>query len=256
LLRGLYLSATGMVVQELRQDVITNNLANAATNGFKVETATIQSFPEMLLQRLEKGRVTPLGYFSPGVMVDRIHTNYTPGPLEETGRATDLALVDTAGSTPPAFFTVQAGGTEAYTRGGSFQVDAYGFLVTPEGYPVQGEYGAVYVGTTNFKVDSGGQVLVNGQVVDRLRIVTFDAQTLPLLQRQGNNLFTAPQGVQPLLAANFQVRQGWLEKANVNVAREMVDMLAVLRSYEANQKAIQAADQTLGKSVNEVGSLR
>ncbi|KYH32643.1 flagellar hook-basal body protein [Neomoorella mulderi] len=256
MLRGLYLSATGMVVQELRQDVITNNLANASTGGFKSETATIQSFPEMLLQRLEKGRATPVGYFSPGVMVDRIHTNYASGPLEETGRPTDLALLDTAAGTPPAFFAVQTGGNEAYTRSGSFQVDADGFLVTPEGYQVQGQYGAVYVGTTNFKVDSSGQVLVNGQVIDQLRIVTFDAQTLPLLQRQGNNLFTAPQGVQPVPAANFQVRQGWLEKANVNVAREMVDMLAVLRTYEANQKAIQAADQTLGKSVNEVGSLR
>ncbi|MBC7323879.1 MAG: flagellar hook-basal body complex protein, partial [Moorella sp. (in: Bacteria)] len=164
MLRGLYLSATGMVTQELRQEVISNNLANATTSGYKSETATLQTFPEMLLQRLAEGRATPVGYFSPGVMVDRIHTNFAPGPLEATGRTTDLALAQPGpAGTPPAFFTVQAGDTVAYTRNGSFRVDADGFLVTAEGYPVLGDYGAVYVGTASFKVDAGGQVLVDGQ---------------------------------------------------------------------------------------------
>ncbi|PRR70244.1 flagellar hook-basal body protein [Neomoorella humiferrea] len=254
MLRGLYLAATGMVVQEIRQDVIANNLANATTGGYKAQTAAVGTFPEMLLQRMEEGRSAPVGYFAPGVMLDQIYTNFAPGPLEETNRSTDLALIDAPGETP-AFFTVQAGDTEAYTRNGSFHVDARGFLVTAEGYPVQGERGAVYVGTAAFKVDGDGRVLVDGQVIDRLRVVTFPGENLQLLEGRGDGLFYAPAGVQPLPAA-AQIKQGWLERANVDLAREMVDMLAVMRIYEANQKAIQAADQTLGKSVNEVGSLR
>ncbi|MDN5344680.1 MAG: flagellar basal-body rod protein FlgF [Clostridia bacterium] len=256
MIRGLYMSATGMIVQEMRQDVIGNNLVNATTSGFKGETATTQPFPEMLLYRLGEGRATPVGNLGPGVMVDGVHTNYAPGVLEETGRSTDLALVQAGGGENLAFFTVQVGAGVAYTRNGSFHMDADGFLVTPEGHYLQGPYGPVYAGTPNFQVNGSGQVLVNGQVVDQLQIVTFARQDLPRLQRQGDNLFTAPQGVQPGSAAGVQVRQGWLEKANVDVTREMVDMLAVLRAYEANQRAIQAEDQTLGKSVNEVGSLR
>jgi len=256
MLRGLYLAATGMVTQEIRQDVIGNNLANATTSGFKSETATLQSFPEMLLQRLDKHQATPVGPFSAGVMVDAIHTQFASGPLAATGRMTDLALVDAAGATP-AFFTVQAGADLAYTRCGAFKIDADGFLVTAEGYPLQGDYGSVYVGSGHFKVDQSGQVLVNDQVVDRLWLASFDAAALNQLRRQGDNVFIAPPEAAPQpAAAGTQVKQGWVEQANVDVTREIVDMLAVLRAYEANQKAIQAEDQLLGKSVNEVGSLK
>lgn len=243
-----------MVVQEIRQEVISNNLANVATGGYKSQAATLRSFPEVLLYSLQKERVTPIGYYSHGVMVDRIYSNWAPGTLEETGRTTDMALVQPRGDTLPAFFAVQVGTGEAYTRNGEFRVDANGFLVTPEGYPLQGLYDAIYTDTADFKVDSSGQVIVEGQVIDRLRVVTFDNPVL--LQRQGDNLFVAPRGVQPLMAVDYQVKQGWLEKANVDVTRELVDVLAVLRAYEANQKVIQAIDQALGKSVNELGSIR
>ena len=274
MLRGLYLASTGMLVQEMRQDVISNNLANATTPGFKGETATVRSFPEMLLQRMADNKATPIGPFSPGVMLDGIHTNFTPGTLTETGQATDLALMQPGVGVTPAFFTVRTPGGLAYTRNGNFHLDANGVLVTAEGYPVQGQSGDItfrdqYTNELmldpHFKVDSNGQIIMhlpNQQgrqqeyPLDSLQIATFANAALPLLQRQGDNLFTAPAGVQPLPAANVQVKQGWLEQANIDPAREIVDMLSVLRSYEANQKVIQTEDQTLGKSVNEVGSLR
>lgn len=274
MLRGLYLTAMGMVAQEMRQDVISNNLANATTPGFKGETATIRSFPEVLLQRLAGNEAAPIGPFSPGVMIDGIHTNFTPGALTETGQATDLALVQPGVGVTPAFFTVRTPGGLAYTRNGNFHLDASGLLVTAEGYPVQGQNGDItfrdqftneLMLDPHFKVDSSGRVIIHwpgpqGQQqeypLDSLQITTFANTDLPLLQRQGDHLFTAPPGVQPLPAANVQVKQGWLEQANIDPTREMVDMLSVLRSYEANQKVIQTEDQTLGKSVNEVGSLR
>jgi len=253
MLRGLYQSATGMLTMEIRQKEISNNIANANTTGFKSQKTTFRTFPEVLLYRLSKDKITPIGHYTHGVMVDRMHTNFTQGPLEQTGHNTDLAFVDPPG-TQPAFWTVQAGDTEAYTRNGEFRVDADGFLVTLEGYTVQGQYGAVYVGTDDFQVDLKGQIIVEGQVVDQLRVVTFD--DLSLLQRRGNNLYTSAPGVVPLTPANYQIKQGWLEKSNIDIAGEMIDMLAVVRTFGMNQKLVQAADQVLGKSVNEIGRLR
>lgn len=253
MLRGLYQAATGMVVQQLRQEVISNNLVNAGSSGFKSQAATLRSFPEILLYRIQRDQVASVGYHSSGVMVDRTYSNWAPGVLEETGGAGHLALVEHGADALPSFFAVRAENGEAYTRNGEFQVNSDGFLVSNEGYFLQGLYGDTYVGTTDFKIDDSGQVMIGEQLVDRLQILTFANPAL--LQRQGNSLFVAPPGVQPLPAVNYQVKQGWLEKANVDVTRELVDMLAILRAYEANQKAIQAVDQTLGKSVNEVGSI-
>lgn len=253
MLRGLYQAATGMMAQELRQEVISNNLVNANSNGYKSQSATLRSFPEVLLYRLHEKSAKPIGYFNYGVMLDRTYSNWAAGTLEETGANTHLALTEAGADALPTFFVVQGSTGEAYTRNGEFQVDADGYLVTAEGYILQGEYDLVYVGSNDFTVDSSGQVIVDGEVVNWLQIVTFADPAL--LQRQGNGLFTAPEGVQPLAANHYQVRQGWLEKSNVDVTRELVDMMAVMRAYEANQKVIQAVDQTLAKSVNEIGRM-
>lgn len=254
MLRGLYQAATGMLAQELRQEVVSNNLANVNSSGYKSQAATMRSFPEVLLYRLHENSATPIGYHSHGVMLDRTYSNWDAGMLEETGVTTHLALMEAGAESLPSFFAVQGAAGEVYTRNGEFRVDGDGFLVTAEGYTVQGQYGLVYVGGNDFTVDSTGQVIIAGEVVDQLRVVTFADPAL--LQRQGNSLFIASAGVQPLEAANYQVRQGWLEKANVDVTRELVDILAIMRAYEANHKVIQAVDQTLAKSVNEIGSLR
>ncbi|MBE3580463.1 MAG: flagellar hook-basal body protein [Thermoanaerobacteraceae bacterium] len=253
MLRGLHLAATGMVAQQMRQEVISHNLANASTAGFKAETVPQRSFPELLLARMEAGVPnTPVGPFSPGVLVDELVTDFSPGPLEETGRPTDLALVDRPGS-PPAFFAVLVEGETRYTRNGNFTLGPAGELQTHDGYPVLGEQGPVVVGQEGWYVDSQGGVWVGGTLVDRLLLVTFDDPHQ--LEREEGLLFVAPPGLLPQAAAT-EVKQGFLEKANLNAVNEIVNMLAALRAYEAGQKVIQVQDELLGKCVNEIGSLR
>jgi len=254
MLRGLYLAATGMVAHQLKQETISHNLANAATAGYKAAYATQRSFPEFLLMRLE-GRYSPgeVGTFSPGVMVDGVEVDFSPGPLEETGRSTDLALVDRAGQ-PPSFFAVQVGGEIRYTRNGHFRVGSTGYLETAEGYPVLGESGPLRVGEGRWRVDSQGRVWVEEQEVDRLLLRSFGQPQA--LQRLENNLFAAPAGALPQVVAEVEVKQGFLEKPNLDAVREIVDMLAALRTYEAGQKVIQVQDELLGKVVNELGSVR
>ncbi|MGI9951193.1 flagellar hook-basal body protein [Moorellaceae bacterium AZ2] len=254
MLRGLHLAATGMVAQQMRQEVISHNLANASTAGFKAETVPQRSFLELLLARIEAGAPgTPIGPFSPGVLVDELVTDFSPGPLEETGRPTDLALVDRPGS-PPAFFAVLVEGETRYTRNGNFTLGPGGSLQTQDGFPVLGQNGPVVVGEEEWQIDSQGGVWVGGTLVDRLLVVTFDDPRQ--LERGEGLLFTAPPGLPPQAVAVAEVKQGFLEKSNLNAVNEIVNMLAALRAYEAGQKVIQVQDELLGKCVNEVGSLR
>ncbi|MGB9660821.1 MAG: flagellar hook-basal body protein [Moorellaceae bacterium] len=255
MLRGLHLTATGMVAQQLRQEVISHNLANADTPGFKAELARLESFPPFLLSRMAGQSVEAnIGDLYPGVMVDTLVTDFRPGPLEETGRPTDLALVDNPESAP-TFFAVQVGEEVRYTRDGSFRLGPEGILETKDGYPVLGQSGPVRVGEAGWQVDARGGVWLDGALVDNLLVVTFaDPQRL---QKSGDNLFQAPPDLEATeVAEGTQVKQGFLEKSNLDVVRETVNMLAALRAYEAGQKLVQVQDDLLGKTVNEVGALR
>jgi flagellar basal-body rod protein FlgF len=254
MIRGLYQTASGMIAQQVRQEVIGENLANARTPGFKGQTVTMRTFPELMLYRMAGKQAQPLAPYVHGVMAYGLHINFAPGALQQTGRSTDLALVSTRSDAPPAFFAVQAGGQERFTRHGGFRVDGEGFLVTPQGYQVLGEDGPLWIGQQEFTVTADGRVLIDDDVIGQLAIVAF-AQP-GLLQRQGENLFTAPPAAGLEIARDYTVQQGFLEGANVDLVGELVQMLSVLRSFEAGQKTIWAMDSILGQAVNEIGRVK
>lgn len=249
MIRGLYTSASGMLAESVRNDVTANNLANANTTGYKKDTAIIASFPDMLLYRLNdqrKGEVQPpaIGKLGTGALVDEVITDHGEGQLKETSSFFDLAI---AGD---GYFTVETPAGQRYTRNGSFSLNRDGYLVTNQGYYVLGQAGRIRA-DGEFKVDNNGNVFVNGGQTDTLRIVTFaDPRQLTKI---GDTLFTAAQqGDQ----TNARVVQKYLETSNINPITEMVNMIAIMRAYEANQKAIQAHDSTLDKAVNSVGSVK
>ena len=220
MLRGLYTSTAGMDVQQAKVENISNNMANAATPGYKKDELLIQSFPQQLLieqggPKRKDGLPLPnpaarIGSLGTGALITGSVTDYTPGTLQETGNQTDMAIRG------PGFFAVtdpagggpygQAAGQAQqelpvadpardqvfYTRSGFFKVDREGYLTLNERYRVLGEAGAIKVGSGEFSVSPDGTIEAGGTVVDRLRVVEFD--DLNSLSKEGEGLFTAPEG--------------------------------------------------------------
>lgn len=248
MIRGLYTAAGGMMVEAARQETITNNLANSETSGFKKDLALQRSHAEQTVIRTGDGRQpVPIGTLGLGAVVDRIYTSYEQGSLQETGRTLDVAL------TGDGFFAVATPQGTRYTRNGAFSLDAGRRLVTDQGHPVLGTAGPIVLGEGELTVDQHGRIYVDGVFADKIEISSFaDAGQL---RKAGHSLFAAAEGQEGTPFAG-QVRQGFLENANVQVVQEMVRMIAALRAYETNQRVIQAQDEILGKAANEVGSLR
>ena len=249
--RGFYIAGTGMMLQRRLMENITNNIANADTTGYKKEHLVSHTFDEVLLERLNDthvvGYTRAVGPMNYGVQIDQLYINYDQGGLEGTGRSTDIALLGNV------FFVMQTPEGERYTRTGAFYIDDQGFLVDGEGNFLLGENGPINVGGLNFRVDEYGGVWVNNDYVTRIRVASFaDNETL---RKQGSNLFFA-QAAPEANAQPFRMRQGFLETSNVEIAREMVDMLSVFRTYETNQRMLSMIDETVGKAVNEIGRLR
>ena len=274
MIRGLYTGASGMVAQMHRINTISNNLANVDLTGYKRDTAIHKAFPELLLRRMNDDGVykfpigsvdtTPIvGKIGTGVELNEVYTDFTQGPLRETGNAFDFAL-DGFG-----FFSAQVDGTTKYTRNGTFLLNPEGYLVTKGGDLVLGENGPIQIKKNNFVVDEQGNVYQNArlapgdtrlismqenewediELVDRLRIVDFKRRRH--LRKAGDSFWESTPESGPGRSARPRVRQGFLEGANVNPVTEMVNMIEVHRSYEANQKLIQTEDTLLSKLINE-----
>lgn len=254
MIRGLYISATGMTAQELNQNRVSNNLANAGTAGYKKDTHVFRTFREVLLQRVERSpsgaasRVN-IGTTNYGTMVDETRTDFSDGLLQETGRALDVALVGRG------MFTVETERGLRFTRDGSFHLDSEGYLVTAGGDYVLGYQGLINLAGEEFHITPEGEIVAaDGWIIDRLLLADFE--DWQRLVKEGNNYFVAPEEVNIAPAEQVTVKQGFLEKANINLVQEIVDLITITRIYEANQKAIQAQDEMLGKSVNELGNVR
>jgi len=253
-IRGLYTAAAGMMVKQVQSDVISQNLANVSTPGYRRDQVAVASFPEMLMARLnDSPSPVPLGFVATGCVVEEISTSQREGIIEETGNPLDLALRG------DAYFVVRdAQGNVFYTRDGGLMLDQEGRLVTSDGFAVlgeiDGEWVEVYVPDGHLEVTKEGVLhgaqTIDGRVVSNLALVAGPAPG-EVWQKRGSSLFQSPTAPAP--ARNFQVFQGFREISNVNPVQEMVNLIAVLRAYEANQKVIQVMDTTLDKAVNEVG---
>lgn len=278
MLRGFYSAAAGMLSQQRRTEMLTNNIANANTPGYKVDQGSLRAFPEMLMQRLE-GEKSPaknggtlrtangIGGLNTGVYMQEMTPLFKQGDIRETGLATDVALVDGYLPINPEtnrpgslFFSVQnANGDIRYTRNGNFTVDPAGYLTTNEGFHVLNEAGnRILVGGDQFEVNADGSVLIGGQAQTRLGIA-FSENPLNLI-KEGNGLYRTNDGAQlPNADANpevsYTLKQGFLEGSNVDVAQAMTEMMTAYRAFEANQKVLQAYDKSMDKAVNEIGRL-
>lgn len=252
MLRGIYTSASGMILNQKLMDITANNVANSSTTGFKRDVAQVESFRNMLVYKIYDRPSSPdnrIGYMSLGADVSRIVSDFSQGLYIKTDEPLNIAIKGSG------FFAVQAPGGQAaqqvfYTRAGVFTLNSQGELMTEDGFYVLGQNGRIVLGVgAKVKIDEQGNVFQDGRLVDRLRVVDF--QDKSLLRKLGNNLFEADAQAQQIPFTG-KILQGYLEGSNVNSVQEMVSMITVLRAYEANQKAFVIQDETLQKAVNEI----
>ncbi|AZR73851.1 flagellar basal-body rod protein FlgF [Anoxybacter fermentans] len=244
MLNGLYTVARGMIAFKRENDVLANNLANVNTTGFKSEQVVYQSFPEILMSRLDESGEHFIGSKGTGSKVVETFTNFQQGHLQKTDNPLDLAIEG------PGFFVVQTPWGIAYTRSGHFTLNQFGQLVTEDGYPVLGENGPIETFGKPIAVGEDGIIEIDGVQSDRIRLVDF--ADLQQLEKVGKNLYRAGGGIRETRAEGL-VRQGYLEGSNVNVILGMTQLITATRLYEVSQKMIQSQDETLSKAVNDVG---
>ncbi|MEG9296074.1 flagellar hook-basal body protein [Mangrovibacillus sp. Mu-81] len=273
--RGFYTVASGMIAQQRKTEMLTNNMANANTPGYKADQASMRAFPEMLLERLDSAQVPTerklslpfnqtVGTLNTGVYMQETVPKFLQGDIRETGRKADIALVngnmpadEESGMPGSVFLTVEGADGPRYTRNGNLTVNGNGFLTTNSGHYVLNENGGrIQLETDDFKVGETGEILVDDTAVARLAI-GFSENPNTMI-KQGDGLF-ATDGNVPLQNAYeadgvvFSTKQGYLERSNVDASRTMTDMMTAYRAFEANQKVLQAYDRSMEKAANEIG---
>lgn len=235
---GINAAASGMVGILSLNDVISNNLANINTPGFKQSIVTFKSFKDVMVNKLDNSNdyVKPgesLGNLSAGSCVDGSSLDFKQGGIQTTGNPLDFAI------NGKGLFTVQTPTGTAYTRNGTFMINNQGQISTTEGYPVMGQSGPITAkinsGAKDVKILTDGTVQVNNQTIAKLKIVDFNNKNS--LQPLGNSLYKPANGQTPVNATGFEIKQGALETSNANVVECMVNSINASRTYESCQKS-------------------
>ena len=256
MLKGLYTAWSGMVNEQNRMDVMTNNLANATTTGYKKEGTTSQSFDTVLAYRIHDLSTgmnvsTRIGSNSPGVKIGENYVDHSQGSFKSTGNTFDLAIGG------EGFFNVEftskSGETSVkYTRDGNFTLNVDGYLVTQDGdYVLDDNNQHIRLNTAlDTTIDEGGNIWQDGAVVSKIKLTDFEDYNY--LKKFADTMYEPVDGATEIESTSALL-QGCLEQSNVNVVKEMTQMIAITRAYEANQKIVQTMDSTLDQAVNSVG---
>lgn len=278
--KGFYTVATGMVAQQRKTEILTNNMANANTPGFKADQSTIRSFPDMLMSAVssttvptENGfalkQLKQVGELNAGVYLQETLANHAQGSIYATGLPTDVALIDgplpvdeASGNKGAIFFRLETeAGGESYTRNGNFTLDGQGSLVNPSGYYVLSDAGErIQLASDNFQITPEGTVMdENGQQVATLG-VSFSANPDVLVKRDNGLYYTIDDVNLPSAyteaGVTFSMQQTYLEGSNVDASKAMTELMTAYRAFEANQKVLQAYDRNMEKAVTEIGRVQ
>ncbi len=242
---SIYAATSGSEVQRLRMDILTHNLANMNTVGYKSDEAVFRIKDEDL-EAIAAGDDQGILPTVPVIPLTT-RTDFTQGLIQPTGNPLDLAIEG------DGFFSIQTEDGVRYTRNGTFTLSDGGLLTTPDGHAVMGEGGEITIDGSEVEFDGNGNVVVDGQITDKLRIVEISDPTA--LVKEGYNLFALDEErgtEEPVDYAN--VHQGFLEGSNVNSVKIMTDLIEVMRGYESYQKIIRTLDENSSKLIAGVGS--
>ncbi len=261
-MRSLSIGATGMLAQQTNVEVISNNIANMTTSGFKQQRA---EFQDLLYQNIRRpgsqssdaGTIVPTGIqIGAGVKTAAVYRIHTQGSIVITGNELDLAI------NGKGFFQIEMpDGTTSYTRAGSFQLNADGQIVTSDGYTLLPGL-TIPQGTTDITIDASGQVQakIDGQTdpqtVGQIELADFPNEAG--LESLGNNLYRetpasgAPVTGIPGVDGLGTIEQGSIEQSNVNVVSEITSLITAQRAYEMNSRVIKTSDEMMG-SLSQLG---
>ena len=226
--RGFYASVSGMMCGTKKLADIANNIANVNTIGYKKDISVLTEFSNLVINKMDENNY--VGNMKNQVNIAETYTLFTEGTLTQTGMPNDNAIIG------EGFFKVDRGDDYAYTRDGSFKVDVNGYLVTSDGFYVMN--------------NQNERILVEEGVsyAENLMVVNFE--DLQTLERTSGNLFINKFGLsEEVQVQNPNIKKGFLEMSNVNVADELTDMITAQRYFQFNQRALTVRDTLLEKIV-------
>ena len=223
--------------QTFKNDLVSNNLANVNTTGFKRDIMFVDMLDEIETDNYNKNTIT----------------EFNQGTLKNTGNPLDIAIQG------KGFFVIEYEGNEYFTRDGHFTVNMDGNLINSDGFKVLGQNGEINVSidgdkTGQISLSKAGEIFVDNEYIDSLKIVDFD--DYKNLRKQGVNLFSSYNNVEGFEPENFLVLQNNLETSNVNSVNEMVELITLHRNFESTQRAVRTLDDALGKAANDIGRYR
>jgi flagellar basal-body rod protein FlgG len=236
MLNGLFSNFSGKFVNSRRLEIISNNIANVSTPGFKVSRPVFNAFTG----EDESGNEMLQNTF---VSMYDSYLNFAAAPLLETGSNLDFAIEG------EGFFVVSTKDGPMYTRSGKFTINKDKQLVTADGDPVLGKSGEITIDGKEINVENDGSIYVDNTFVDAIKIVDFDDKKY--IRNYGKNLFiNTKEGSSEIIPENSTIRQGYYEASNVDIMREMIEMIHTVRAYEAYTKIGESLDNVLGQLID------
>ena len=251
MLSGIYRAASAMGIAENRLDVISHNLANANTPGFRKSAMVVQTFEKALAEAEQSRSASGNGNAistKTDFPLEEIIVNFSQGGMMNTGRSLDVAI------SGDGFLVVEGPDGPLYTRNGRFHVSTDGELVNAEGYTVTGDGGPISLGAATpgqVEISADGSVIVAGNSVGKLRTVTFEDNSK--LEPVGSTMFHAPSDSPPA-EAELVVLQGFQEQSNASPIHEMIEMIRNTRNHEAAERVLKAIDESLQLATNPRGN--
>ena len=248
--RGFYNLTSGMLSQGRRLDVVSNNITNISTAGYKADHYTDSTFQEVMLSRVgnkDKSRSQEIGQQSYILAPSELFTDYTQGGLEETGLPLDFAI-DGEG-----YFAIDREGQVAYTRAGSFTLDDEGYLtLAGQGRVLDDEGQAIQLPTDKLYVDQTGGIYSE---ISRNYLATLGVYSFPdngALEQNDRGLFT---GGGAAISENYTILHGAVERSNVNMVQEMVSMMTTQRALQSAAQMSRIYDQVITRATSELGRI-
>lgn len=247
--KGFYNLTSGMLTQQRNLNIVGNNLVNISTAGFKEERYTASTFDDVLMSRVgnKLKDYVPVGRESYIRATSEIYTNYDQGIPEPTNIPLDFAIEGTG------FFAVQGlDGQTIYTRAGSFSLDEEGYLCFPgQGWLLDPDGQRIRLSTDKIQADNSGNIFAeSGGYLGRVGV--FDFEDYTQLEHNDQGMFTG-EGAQAV--ANPLVHWKYLERSNVDMVRQMTEMMTCQRAFQSASQVTKMYDDVMGKAATDVGRL-